>query len=56
MVITDFQMEDKGGRPRFFQEIFLVVDTQFEVILKMLFMKISNADISFGKRTFTWKS
>ena len=39
MVIADFQVEDKGGRSRFFQEIFLVADTKFEVILGMLFWK-----------------
>ena len=53
IVIADFQVEDKGGRPRFFQETFLVADTKFEVILGMLFLKISNKDITFGKRTLT---
>ena len=56
MVITDFQVEDKIGRLRFFQETFLVADTQFEVVLRMLFFKISNADMSFGKKTLTWRS
>ena len=56
IVIADFQVEDKANRPRFFQEIFLVADTQFEVILGMLFLKISNADVSFGERTLTWKT
>ena len=56
MVIADFQVEDKGGRPRFFQEIFLVTETKFEVILGMPFLKLSNADVSFGEKTLTWKS
>ena len=51
MVIADFQVEDKSGRPRFFQETFLVADTKFEVILGMLFLKISNADIAFVEGT-----
>ena len=55
MVIADFQVEDKTSRPRFFQKTFLVADTKFKVILGMLFLKISNADVSFGKGTFTWK-
>ena len=50
MVIADFQVEDKVGRPRFSEEIFLVADTKFEVILGMLFWKFSNADVSFGKK------
>ena len=53
IVIADFQMEDKVGRPRFFQKTFLVTDTKFEVILRMPFLKISNADVAFGKRTLT---
>ena len=56
MVIADFQVEDKVSRPRFFQETFLVADTKFEVILGMLFLKISNADVSFGERTLIWRT
>ena len=55
IVIVDFQVEDKGGRPRFFQETFLVANTTFKVVLGMLFLKISNADVAFGEETFTWK-
>ena len=53
MVIADFQVEDKSGRPRFFQETFLVADTKFEVILRLLFLKIINADIAFDEGMLT---
>ena len=53
MIIADFQVEDKGGRPRLFQETFLVADTKFEVILRMPFLKISNVNMAFGKKTLT---
>ena len=56
MVIANFQVEDKVGRPRFFQKIFLVADIKFEVVLGMPFLKISNANIVFGKGTLMWKS
>ena len=56
MVIANFQVKDKVGRPRFFQETFLVADTKFEVILGIPFLKISNADVAFGEGTLTWKS
>ena len=56
VVIADFQVEDKGGRPKFFQKTFLVANTTFEVILGMSFLKLSNADVSFGEKTLTWKS
>ena len=55
MVIADFKVKNKGGRPRFFQETFLVADTKFEMVLRMLFLKISNADVAFDERTLTWK-
>ena len=55
MVIADFQVEDKNDRSRFFQETFLVANTKFEVILGIPFLKLSNADMSFGERTLTWK-
>ena len=56
IVIADFQLEDKANRPRFFQEIFLVADTKFDVILGILFLKISNADVSFGEEILIWKT
>ena len=56
MVIADFQVENKAYRPRFFQETFLIVDTKFEVILGMLFLRISNKDILFGEKTLMWKT
>ena len=49
-------MKKKVGRSRFFQETFVVSDTKFEVILRMFFLKISNADVSFGEETLIWKS
>ena len=55
IVIVDFQVEDKNGRPRFFQGTFLVADTKFEIVLGMLVLKISNANIAFGEGTLTWK-
>ena len=56
IVIADFQIEDKSGRPRFFQKTFLVADTKFEVVLGMPFLKISNNDVAFGEGLLTWKS
>ena len=51
MVITDFQIKNKIGRSRFFQEIFLIANTKFKVILEIFFLKINNMNILFGKET-----
>ena len=53
MVIADFQIEDKASKPKFFQKTFLIVDIKFKVILGMFFLKISNMDVSFDKKTLT---
>ena len=49
-MITDFQVKNKVDIPKFFQKIFLVTNSKFEVILRMLFLKLSNADVSFSEK------
>ena len=56
MVLTSFQVEDKLGRARFFQETFLIADIIAEIVLGMPFLTLSNANIQFVKRELTWKS
>ena len=56
MVIAGFQVEDKLGRARFFQESFLLAETSMEVVLGMPFLALSNADIQFAEKELTWRS
>ena len=53
MVLASFQVEDKLNKARFFQKTFLVVDITSEVILGMLFLTFSNADVLFAKEELT---
>ena len=55
MIIADLELEDKAGRSKFFQKIFLIDDTKFKVILKRLFLKIRKTDMSFDEKILTWK-
>ena len=55
MVIASFLLQDKLGKVRFFQETFLVADTQIEVVLEMPFLTLGNADIRFAERELVWK-
>ena len=55
-MIANFQIEDKISRPRFFQKIYLVANTKFEVILGMFFLIISHVNMSFSKKSIIWKS
>ena len=45
MVLANFQIEDKLGKTRFFQETFLLIDINVEVVLSMSFLTLSNIDI-----------
>ena len=50
MVIASFSLQDKLGKVRFFQETFLVADTQIKVVLGMPFLTLGNAVIRFAER------
>ena len=56
MVIAGFQVLDKQGRTRFFQETFLLADTTIKVVLEIPFLTFSNADIQFSEKELTWRS
>ena len=45
MVLANFQVEDKLGRTRFFQETFLLPNISAEIVLDMPFLTLSNADV-----------
>ena len=53
MVIAGFQVIDKHGRALFFQETFLLVNTMMEVVLRIPFFTLSNANIQFTKKKLT---
>ena len=56
MVIASFLLKDKLGKVCFFQETFLVADTQIKVILGMPFLTFSNVDIWFAERELVWRT
>ena len=56
MVIADLKIENKAGRSRFFQKTFLLIDTKFEAILGIPFLKMSKADVLCSEKMLTWKS
>ena len=53
MVIAGFQVEDKLGWARFFQESFLLAETSIKVVLRMPFITLSNGNIQFIERELT---
>ena len=47
LVLASFQVEDKFERPWFFEKTFLLANLYIEIVLKMLFLTLSNANIKF---------
>ena len=45
MAVAAFSLQNSLGKVRFFEETFLLVDTSMKVVLGMLFLALSNADI-----------
>ena len=56
MVIAGFQIKDKLGKARFFQEWFLLGNISMKVVLGMFFLTFNNADIQFAEKEFTSRS
>ncbi len=50
MVISTFSVLDKDGRERFFEENFLLTDVRPDIVLRMPFLTMSNADVDFQAR------
>ena len=48
MVAAAFSVLDKANRVRFFEKTFLVANVSPEVVLEMLFLILSCADIDFS--------
>ena len=53
MIIAGFQVDDKLGKARFFQESFLLAETSIELVLRMPFLIFSNANIQFAEKELT---
>lgn len=47
MVVANFSFRDKYKKDRFFEKIFLLIETSIEIILGMLYFLLFKADIQF---------
>ncbi len=56
MVVSTFSVSDKDGRERFFEESFLLADVSPDIVLGMIFLTISNADVDFQAWDLQWRS
>ena len=49
-------MLDKDDRKRFFEESFLLANIKLEIVFKMSFLTMSNADVNFQAQNLQWRS
>lgn len=52
-ILTNFQIENKLGKARFFQKTFLLASIHMEIILSILFLIFSNDNILFTEQKLT---
>ncbi len=50
MIVSTFSVADKDGRERFFEKSFLLADGKPDIVLGILFLTMSNADVDFQAR------
>lgn len=55
MVIVDFLVKNKVGKRRFFQDIFMLMNTSMEAILNILFVTFQGVHILFPDWKLAWK-
>ena len=57
MISASFLLQNSLKKVRFFEETFLLTDTNIEVILMMPFFSFSNADVEFTElEKLTWRT
>lgn len=56
MVLANFQVKNKLWRARFFQQTFLLADISLELVLEMLFLTLTKADMWLSEQKLTWNS
>lgn len=50
IVIVSFLLQNNLEKARFFQEPFLLTNTSMEMVLEMLFLTFSEADVCFAEK------
>lgn len=57
MVIAGFLVHNKLGKVQFFKETFILIDTNMEMVLEMLFLSLSNVNVKFTEvKRLIWRT
>ena len=49
--MANFQIEDKIGKSKYFQKIFLIANIKVELVIRILFFKLNITDVLFSNKT-----
>lgn len=55
VALISFWVVDKLNKTRFFLETFLLADISAEMVLDILFLNFSNANIQFTEKELIWR-
>ena len=56
MIVFTFSVSDKDRKERFFEKSFLLANVSSEIVLEILFLTMSNANVDFQARDLQWRS
>lgn len=56
IVSTSFSLQNSCRKVRFFEQTYFLTDTYMEIVLGMLFLLLSNADIKFDTEKLSWRT
>ncbi len=56
IVVFSFSISDKNSRERFLKESFLLADVMLDIVFKILFLIMSNANVDFQAWDLQWRS
>ena len=56
MVVAAFSVVNKANRVRFYEESFMLANVSPKVVLRMLFLTLSSADVDFLGWKLRWRT
>ena len=56
IVVAAFSIVDKANQVRFFEKTFLLANVSSEVVFRISFLTLSNADVDFSGQDFWWRT
>ena len=56
MIVSTFSILNKDAKEKFFEKSFILTNIKPDIVLKILFLIMSNTDVDFQARNLQWRS